>query len=62
MSTARHAPAAAVFDGKLYVMGGQDDQHRFSSVEQYDPARNEWVATASMALSSGTSSFCAVSM
>ena len=44
MSTARHAPAAAVFDGKLYAMGG----HRLSSVERYDPAKNAWEAVAPM--------------
>ena len=43
MSPAREGPAAAVFDGKLYVMGGHDGRTRLSSVEQYDPARNEWV-------------------
>ena len=62
MSAARDAPAAAVVDGKLYVMGGFDGQNQLSSVERYDPARNEWVAMASMALNTGTSSLCAVSM
>ena len=63
MSTARAAPAAAVVDGKLYVMGGQDGGIRLlSSVEQYDPAKNEWVAMASMALNTKTNSLCAVSM
>ena len=63
MSAARAAPAAAVVDGKLYVMGGYDSGIRLSSVERYDPARNEWVAMASMALNTGTTnSLCAVSM
>jgi len=63
MSTARSYSAAAVFDGKLYVMGGFDGQRRLlSSVERYDPARNEWVSMASMALNTGTNSFCSVSM
>ena len=62
MSTARCDLAVAVVDGMLYVMGGADSRNRLSSVERYDPARNEWVAMASMALNTGTSSLCAVSM
>ena len=62
MSAARYAPAAAVVEGKLYVMGGYDSANRLSSVERYDPAGNEWVAMASMTLNTGTSSLCAVSM
>jgi N-acetylneuraminic acid mutarotase len=54
--------AAAAVDGKLYVMGGYDGQNRLSSVERYDPAKNEWVAMASMALNTGTTSHCVVSM
>ena len=62
MSTSRSRPAAAAIDGKLYVMGGYDGQNRLSSVERYDPAKNEWVASASMALGAVTSSHCAVSI
>ena len=62
MSAARAAPAAAVFDGKLYVMGGHDGRNPLSSVERFDPARNEWVAMASMALNTATTCLCAVSM
>jgi N-acetylneuraminic acid mutarotase len=61
MSTARYASAAAVVDGKLYVMGGYDGQNRLSSVEQYNPAKDEWVTMASMVLNTGTHSLCAVS-
>jgi N-acetylneuraminic acid mutarotase len=62
MSTARSCSAAAVFDGKLYVMGGHDGKNWLSSVEQYDPAKNEWVTMASMVLKTGTHSLCAVSL
>ena len=62
MSAAREDAAAAVFDGKLYVMGGRDGQNELSSVEQYDQAKNEWVAMASMALNTGTYSLRAVSL
>jgi N-acetylneuraminic acid mutarotase len=62
MSTARDASAAAVVDGKLYVMGGYDRQNRLSSVEQYDPVKDEWVAMASMALYTGTTYLCAISL
>ena len=50
MSTARYASAAAVVDGKLYVMGGHDGQHPLSSVERYDPAKNAWEAAAPMSM------------
>jgi kelch-like protein 17 (actinfilin)/kelch-like protein 20 len=62
MSTARYDSAAAVVDGKLYVMGGMADGNALSSVERYDSAKNEWVPMASMALNTGTTSHCAVSM
>ena len=48
MSAARDGPAAAVFDGKLYVMGGYDGQNSLSTVERYDPAKNAWEAVAPM--------------
>ena len=48
MSSARYSLAAAVVDGKLYVMGGFDVPNRLSSVEQYDPAKNAWEAVAPM--------------
>ena len=65
MSTARIDSAAAVVDGKLYVMGGMaagNALSSFSSVERYDSAKNEWVPMASMALNTGMTSHCAVSM
>ena len=62
MSTARRGLATAVVDGKLYELGGFDGQSLLSSVERYDPAKDEWVEMASMALNTGTTSHCAVSM
>ena len=65
MSTARIDSAAAVVDGKLYVMGGMAAGNALSchsSVERYDSAKNEWVPMASMALNTGTTSHCVVSM
>ena len=50
MSTARDGLAAAVVDGKLYVMGGSDGQNRLSSVERYDPETNAWEAVAPMSM------------
>jgi N-acetylneuraminic acid mutarotase len=41
--------AAAVVDGKLYVMGGYDSQNlTLSFVERYDPSTNAWEAAAPM--------------
>jgi N-acetylneuraminic acid mutarotase len=49
MSTARYDSAAAAVDGKLYVMGGYDDDgNALSSVERYDLAKNAWEAVAPM--------------
>ena len=37
----------AVLDGKLYAVGGgNDDDGTLSSVERYDPATNAWEAVA----------------
>jgi N-acetylneuraminic acid mutarotase len=48
MGTVRYAPAAAVIDGLLYVIGGNDGSSRLSSGERYDPAANAWSPIASM--------------
>merc|ERR1711938_293201 len=50
MATARESHAVAVLDGKLYTVGGRnDDGGRLSSVERYDPAVGAWEAVALMA-------------
>jgi len=51
-----------VSDGKLYVMGGSGGLSLLSSVEQYNPAKDEWVTMASMVLITGTNSLRAVSL
>jgi N-acetylneuraminic acid mutarotase len=44
MATPRHNFAAAVLDGRVYVIGGFDERnHRLASVEIYDPGTDEWV-------------------
>ena len=51
MAEARHAPAVAVLDSKLYAVGGfsnGDDDGLLSSVERYDPALDAWEAVAPM--------------
>ena len=40
MNKARYLHAAAVWNGRLYVMGGLGAE---SSVEWYDLERNEWI-------------------
>ena len=41
--------AVVVLDGKLYAMGGyNDDDGILSSVERYDPALDAWEAVAPM--------------
>ena len=50
MATPRKAHKMAVLDGKLYAVGGyNDDNFSHSSVERYDPATNAWEAVAPMA-------------
>ena len=44
MAVRRIAFGVAVLDGKLYAVGGSDDD----SAERYDPATNAWEAVASM--------------
>ena len=49
MPTARQSPAAAVINGKLYVVGGRNSAGAYvSTVEVYDPATNAWSSKTSM--------------
>ena len=50
IAVSRAAVGVAVLDGKLYAVGGLDeDDVPLSSVERYDPALDVWEAVASMA-------------
>jgi N-acetylneuraminic acid mutarotase len=42
MPTPRMGPAAVVFDGKIYVIGGIDAPNQVNAVEIYDPATDSW--------------------
>jgi N-acetylneuraminic acid mutarotase len=46
MPTARYAMAAAVADGKIYVIGG--NPFLLQTVEQYDPATDTWTTKSPM--------------
>ena len=47
MATPREGHAVAVLDGKLYAVGGDnEDGVTLSSVERYDPALDAWEAVA----------------
>lgn len=48
MNRTRAWPAVAVFDNKIYVMGGYDGHTRLRTVEMYDPESNEWSYVSSM--------------
>ena len=49
MPTARGSLAAGVVDGKLYALGGSDDEdNTLDTVEVYDPATDRWDAVAPM--------------
>jgi N-acetylneuraminic acid mutarotase len=55
MPTARSALASGVYDGRIYVAGGEyQDPHMmatFRAVEAYDPATNSWSTMPSMPVS-----------
>jgi hypothetical protein len=38
----RYNTTAVVFEGKIYLMGGQDGESTLRVVEAYDPVQNEW--------------------
>ena len=40
---------AAVFEGKLYAVGGYDGSYFLDTVEAYEPEANTWTAVASLA-------------
>ena len=49
MHCARRFTAAAVVDGKIYVVGGRDAQRQdLSSVEVYEPSSDTWTLVAPM--------------
>jgi N-acetylneuraminic acid mutarotase len=42
MPTARSGIAAAVLEGKIFVVGGEAPSGTFNQVEAYDPKANSW--------------------
>jgi N-acetylneuraminic acid mutarotase len=52
MPTARNAHAAAEYNGKIYVIGGDDGppngSHAIATVEVYNPATDSWARAADM--------------
>lgn len=49
MSFARHKAAHTVLSGRLFVIGGDDEQGTdLKSVEHFDPSTNEWQTVAPM--------------
>jgi len=48
LPTARSGIAAAVLDGKIFVVGGEAPTGTFSQVEAYDPVTDTWTAWAPM--------------
>ena len=53
MMEERFDHAVAVLDGKLYAVGGRNEDGYLSSVERYDPALDAWEAVAPMARARG---------
>jgi N-acetylneuraminic acid mutarotase len=54
MPTAREGCAAAVLNGKLYVLGGHAGTNILSTVESYDPVTDEWADEPPMPTPRGT--------
>jgi N-acetylneuraminic acid mutarotase len=48
MPTARNSLAAAVVNGIVYAIGGQNGPNSYSTVEAYDPVTDTWTTKASM--------------
>ena len=46
--TARYSFAAAVCNGKVYVMGGRTANNQIAPVEEYNPQTNSWTVKAQM--------------
>lgn len=46
--TARRGCGVAVFQGKLYAIGGSDGSHSLASTEVYDPESQNWVVGPSL--------------
>ncbi|GBP51298.1 Kelch-like protein 13 [Eumeta japonica] len=44
----RHQPGLAALRGRLYVVGGENKQHRLHSGEAYDPITNKWSPIADL--------------
>lgn len=49
MKTARSNAAATAFGGKIYVVGGCDDDGALKGVEVYDPRESQWEVIGDMA-------------
>ena len=61
LPTARSALASAVVGGKIYVIGGHDeDFFSLATTEEYDPTTNAWTKKANMPTSRFGHSACAV--
>src|SRR5262245_26433145 len=52
MPTARGLAAVGVVDGKIYIVGGQDDES-LGDNQVYDPAADDWDIAAPLAVSRG---------
>jgi len=48
MPTARSGIAAAVFGGRIFIVGGEAPSGTFNQVESYDASSNGWTAHARM--------------
>jgi N-acetylneuraminic acid mutarotase len=44
----RYNASAVVFEGKIYLIGGQDGESTLRVVEAYDPVQNEWTEVHNM--------------
>lgn len=51
MNTPRAWPGVAVFDGRVYVIGGFDGSSRLRSVEVYDFDSDRWTFISNMIVS-----------
>lgn len=60
MQEVRCNGAACVLNKKIYMTGGTEEEDGLSSVERYDPAKNQWETVAPMNVERTQHNCCAM--
>jgi actin-binding protein IPP len=60
MGIGRYLPCVATLNGRIFVVGGEDEYDVFEAGECYDPCENEWIKVASMVMPRCQFGLCAL--